>query len=248
VTRSIIEISRDELAGIFSWVRNHGEDPQRPVTVLVGGWAVYCYNPWYGSIDIDIITNNRTRQHLMKYLRDERGFSPSRHPVVRNTVEKHSPEGTILIDFGSRMDICRFEGRAEVCPFSLIDGQTVTGTVEIMGNLVQVNIPSRALLVLYKLKAAWDRTERLRTGTSPDPEWDEGKVRKDRADILALLDPAHGGSDIDVNYLGSKLAEYPFLFDVIGGISEDPDAVAMYTRLTHEQAREIVGQLISLIR
>jgi len=38
-----------------------GEDERYPLTVLIGGWAVYCYNPWYGSVDIDLVTNSRAQ-------------------------------------------------------------------------------------------------------------------------------------------------------------------------------------------
>jgi len=48
-----------------------------PVTVLVGGWAVDAYNPWYGSIDIDLVTNNRTKHSLMRILVKERDYDPS---------------------------------------------------------------------------------------------------------------------------------------------------------------------------
>jgi hypothetical protein len=246
--RTIIDASREELAWIFRWVHDHGEDPESPVTVLIGGWAVYCYNPWYGSVDIDIITNNRTRQHLMKFLRDTRGFVPQRHPVIRNTVVKNSPEGAILIDFGSREDVCRFDGRSEICPFSLLDGQTTIMRIETGGSSVPVIVPTRALLLLYKLKAAWDRSHRLQTASSPDAEWEQGKVRKDQADILALLDPAAGGSDIDVHYLGSRLSEFPFLMEVLREIPYNGEAVAMYRRLSPAQARDIVDRLIGLVR
>lgn len=29
-----------------------GEDKTNPVTVLIGGWAIYCYNQYYGSVDL----------------------------------------------------------------------------------------------------------------------------------------------------------------------------------------------------
>lgn len=54
-------------------------------------------------------------------------------------------------------------------------------------------IPSKPLLLLYKIKAARDRAYDLKTrGTIMEPAKAErlrGKVTKDRADILALLDP-----------------------------------------------------------
>jgi hypothetical protein len=61
--RTVIDASRGELIEIFRWVQVRGEDARYPLTILIGGWAVYSYNPWYGSVDIDLITNSRTRQH-----------------------------------------------------------------------------------------------------------------------------------------------------------------------------------------
>ena len=243
--RTVIDASRDELIEIFRWVQARGEDERYPLTVLIGGWAVYSYNPWYGSVDIDLITNSRARQHLMKYLRDERGFVHKRHPMIPNTVVKHIPQGEILIDFGSREDVCRFEGRSEECPFSLLDGRTDVREIR-AGSLIVV--PERTLLLIFKLKAAWDRSARIREGTSYDEEWEQGKLRKDRADILALLDPAAGGTEIDVQYLGTRLHEYPFLVGILREIQLDSDAVAMYRRLSPMKARDVIDRLLSLVR
>ncbi len=53
--------SLDELKRIFSWVRDRESSLANPITILVGGWAVHSYNDYWGSIDIDLITNNRTK-------------------------------------------------------------------------------------------------------------------------------------------------------------------------------------------
>ncbi|MEI7434746.1 MAG: hypothetical protein WCJ93_10880 [Methanomicrobiales archaeon] len=243
--RTLIDASWDELIEIFRWVDSKHEDPENPVTVLIGGWAVYSYNQWYGSIDIDIITNKKTRQHLMKFLRDERGYVRKRHPYTPNTVVKNTNDGEILIDFGSREDIYRFEGRNENCPFSLLEGQTQPGEMRVG---FPIMVPTRALLLLFKLKAIWDRSHRLHNRTSPRPGYEEGKVRKDRADVLSLLDPAAGGTDVDLHYLGMKLREYPFLIEILEKIPLDSDAVGMYRRMSPEQARDVIDRLLSLVR
>jgi hypothetical protein len=180
----------------------------------------------------------------MRYLRDERGFVHKRHPMIPNTVVKHIPEGEILIDFGSREDVCRFEGRVEECPFSLLDGHTEVRDIRAGSSVV---VPGRTLLLIFKLKAAWDRSHRLRSGTSYDSEWEQGKLRKDRADILALLDPAAGGTEIDIQYLGERLYEFPFLAGTLQEIPPDRDAVAMYRRMDPVQARDVVERLLLLI-
>jgi hypothetical protein len=219
------------------------KDERYPITVLIGGWAVYSYNPWYGSADIDLVTNSRTRQHLMKYLRDERGFVHQRDQMAPTTVVKNIQEGEILIDFGSREEICKFEGRIEKCPFSLLDGRTVAREI---GAGFPVIVPEQTLLMIFKLKAAWDRTFRIQNGTSSDEEWEKGKLRKDRADILALLDPAAGGTETDIRYLGERLHEYPFLVEMLREIPDDIDAINMYRRMNPVEARDSIESLLLL--
>ena len=59
----IINFSLDELRVITRFLHER-EDTDNPTTVLIGGWAVDSYNFWYGSVDIDLITNNSTRNSL----------------------------------------------------------------------------------------------------------------------------------------------------------------------------------------
>ena len=238
-----IDASREELIEIFRWVHAREKDDRNPVTVLVGGWAVYSYNQWYGSVDIDLVTNSKTRQRLMKYMREKRGFVPQRDDLAPATVVKSIPEGKILIDFGSREDICNFEGRIEECPFSLLDGCTVER--EIYAG-VPVTVPERALLLIFKLKAAWDRSYRIYKGTSSDEEWEKAKLRKDRADILALIDPDAGGTEINIQYLGERLRECPFLEEVLREIPNDIDAINMYRRMSQEEAGNSIELLLLL--
>ncbi|MEA2076000.1 MAG: hypothetical protein U9O85_09800 [Euryarchaeota archaeon] len=63
-SQRIIDQSLEELKHIMQWVRLRGETDEKPVTVLIGGWAVDAYNPWYGSIDIDLVTNHTTKSIL----------------------------------------------------------------------------------------------------------------------------------------------------------------------------------------
>ena len=243
VPRTVIDSSREELIEIFRWIRAHEIDESGPVTVLIGGWAVYSYNPWYGSVDIDLVTNSRSRQDLMWYLRNKRGFVPQRDKMAPTTVAKIVPEGKILIDFGSREDTYMFEGRPEVCPFSLLDGHT---QVREISNGFPVVVPEQALLIIFKLKAVWDRSFRIQNRTSSDEEWDSSKLRKDRADILALIDPEILGREIDIQYLGKKLQEYPFLVEMLRKIPEDIDAINMYRRMPREIVRNCIENLLLL--
>ncbi|HPE62519.1 MAG TPA: hypothetical protein PLQ49_00250 [Methanothrix sp.] len=243
--RTIVDASLEELIDIFRWVHAREKNERDPVTVLIGGWAVYSYNKWYGSVDIDLVTNNKTRQHLMKHLRDERGFVHERDPMVPTTVVKNIRGEKILIDFGSREDICRFEGRDAQLPFSLLDGRTEAREIS-PGSSVSVIVPERTLLMIFKLKAAWDRSFRIQNETADDEEWEKSKLRKDRADIIALIDPDAGGTEIDIQYLGERLHENPFLVEVLREIPRDIDAVDMYGRMKQKEVRDSIGKLLLL--
>jgi hypothetical protein len=241
----VIEASLAELAEIFHWVHER-ESPEDPVTVLIGGWAVYCCNPWYGSIDIDLVTNAGTRQHLMRYLETTRGFVKRRNPPFRNSVVKViPPDGEIIIDFISGNHSNCYEGRDEKCPMNLLNGRTL---VEEISPGSFVTIPERSLLLLLKLKAAWDRAYRIQEHTSHDEDWEKGKLRKDRADILSLIDPQAGYAELDFMFLGDMMRRYPFLIEILAIIPDDRDALQMYGRMDRDAADRAVGDVLLLIR
>lgn len=56
----------DELKAVGGWLDESEKSGKiKPLTVLIGGWAVYSYNPWYQSIDIDLVTNKDIKESLM---------------------------------------------------------------------------------------------------------------------------------------------------------------------------------------
>jgi hypothetical protein len=240
----IVAESFEELRFILNWVRERGEPAENPITVLVGGWAVYAYNPWIGSIDIDLVTNRATKDILMRDLiATERGYDHYRIPGV-HTVYKPTDYGqSIIIDFGNRDEHYKFEGRDEELNFDCLNGQTIIK--EIRGLLIPV--PSRSLLLLYKLKASWDRAYRIEGETSDDMFREQGKLIKDYGDIIALIDPLHGGRDIDTGFLGEKLVDFYFLDECLRRIPENRDAVGMYNGMSQEAVRNNIMRLLSLV-
>jgi hypothetical protein len=244
VPRSVIEASLVELAEIYRWVHER-ESTENPVTVLIGGWAVYCYNPWYGSIDIDLVTNAGTRQHLMRHLLANRDFTRKRNPPFKNSVMKViPPHGEIIIDFIPRNERNCFEGRSETCPMNLLDGRTIQKEIS---PGCSVTIPERSLLLLLKLKAAGDRAYRIEEHTSDNEDWERGKLRKDRADILSLIDPDNGGTELDFMFLGGMMQKYPFLVEILTTIPDDRDALQMYGHMDRDAAQRAIGNLLRLI-
>ncbi len=95
----IIEKSLEELRFILNWITEQGEAYDNPTTVLIGGWAVDTYNSWYGSVDIDLVTNSRTKNTLKQVLKQERKYDSYRIPGRVNTVSKTTESREIIIDF-----------------------------------------------------------------------------------------------------------------------------------------------------
>ncbi len=242
--RSVIDASNLELRAIAEYLQAR-EDAASPTTVLIGGWAVHAYNPWYGSVDIDLITNSRTKQSLKEHLVSTRGYDRYRTPDDSKRVQKLTADGKpIIIDFGTRERPDPFEGRSCALQYDVLDGRTELKPV---GGGLYIPVPRRELLLLFKLKAAWDRNHRIVNDASRDLEWEKGKLRKDRADILALLDPKAGGRNIDLFALGGYLSQYPFLTDCLERAVEDTDAVIWYGRMDRNEVGTVIRTVLRSI-
>jgi hypothetical protein len=112
--QAIFNQSLSELKAIADWLEWMEKSGKiKPLTVLIGGWAVYSYNPWYGSIDIDLVTNSKIKNRLMRQLLQDRYYR-SDHSVPPTTVYKEVKIGEdiqkIRLDFGSRAKLNPFEG------------------------------------------------------------------------------------------------------------------------------------------
>jgi len=209
ITPGIIARSLQELKVIQSWVEENDIHSTYPSIVLIGGWAVDSYNQWYGSIDIDLVTTSDIRSKLKYYLRKEQDYFESRKELqMPSGIEKHTKEGNIIIDFIPKGSDQPFEGKDNPFRFSIIDGKTERKQIR---SACTMDVPNRTILLVLKLKAVWDRTYRIEHTTSADPDWDRGKLVKDYADLLALLDPKYGGTDINLNDLTEVFETYPFL-------------------------------------
>ncbi len=241
--RSIVSISLEELQEIARYLQDR-EDPHAPVTVLIGDWAVHSYNPWYGSIDIDLITNSKTRGSLQEHLVKNRGFIRDRRPDDTKYVRKPTPRGSILIDFGTREREDPFEGHGCCMSYAVLDGRT---RLRPIGDGLSFPVPERTTLLVLKLKAASDREFRIDNGTSHDPEWEKGKLKKDRADIMALLDPDGGGHEVDLYFLGETMERYPFMKRCLLQTASDLEAVEFYGRMDQDGAEDLIERMLSLI-
>ena len=245
MNQQIVSDSLDELKHIMEWIRRREKDRDKPITVLIGGWAVYAYNPWYGSIDIDLVTNNRTKESLKHHLIHERGFSRYRTGGINSVCRSTDYRQDIIIDFGDRIKPYRFEGTDEKLNFDILDGNTVERPIQ--GNVI-ATIPNRSLLLLFKMKASWDRSYRIDHQTSFDVEYDRSKLVKDHADIIALLDPKKGGHDIDVSFIGESFEKYPFLIERLESVAGNIEGIRKYDRIERDEVNNIISKLLFLTK
>ncbi len=70
------------------------------------------------------------------------------------------------------------------------------------------------------------------------------KLIKDYADVIALLDPMSGGTELDFNFLGEKLGDFDFLKGCLRKIPETHDAIVKYNRMNQRKVREIIERLL----
>ena len=238
----LMALSLEELRHILGWLTGRAGRGGNPRFVLIGGWAVYCYNPWSRSIDIDLIMNQRTKRGLDHHLRSERGYirTGPEHLAGRG-LEKPTPVGPIRIDAASFEASFQFEGMDDKLDLAFLKEATVMQDIEGL----TTPVPSRSMLLVMKLKAAWDRQWRVDNGKSADHDWDRTKAIKDLADILALMDPEWGGTDLDVDVLGTQLGRYPVLRTVLERITTEPLGAMRYG-VPHEWAMRMVGRLLML--
>jgi len=243
-SQAIVEISVSELRKIALLLSERQEDRNDPGTVLIGGWAVDAYNPYFGSQDIDLVTDNETRLWLIDRLASGEGYTPQIH-YPSDTVKKVTPHGEIILDIIYRETPYPFEGHPEI-PFTLdiLTGNTVFRTIR---GGAKIPVPNRSMLVLLKLKAAWDRSYRIISQRSADPAWERGKMIKDYADVLALIDPAYGGREIDLEILGAHISRFGFLKELILRIPNMYDVRERYQRMAEPDIRRLCEDFVSIL-
>jgi len=240
----LIKLSYEELRHILRWASERGPRTGGPGIVLIGGWAVHVHNAWGGSIDIDLVMNARVKGTLMMHLRSERGYSKAGpEHMAGQRVQRTTPFGPVKIDIASFELQYPFEGTGATLPMRQLKAESVEMGLEGM----PVHVPTRAMLLVMKMKAAWDRQWRLDHGKSADVVWEASKVVKDLADILALVDPDRGGTGPNVPFLGRQLEAYPFLRDVLARAGSDPLGAGRY-RIPQERASAMVERLLELVR
>jgi hypothetical protein len=242
-----------ELRKLGAWFRSrHGL-----TIVLLGGWAVYSYNPYVGSFDIDCLGPDDPFTRYLNIYMNENGY----------VLEPESPFGAasecwrkpVLVEETEIDSIyiyaCDFEFRnvfkedpTKEIPYHLCTRKELLQLRPISGEYFYV--PVKELLFLYKTKAARDR-EYLVTNTGMPTEGLErlkGKRDKDYSDLVALLDPRTGEA-MNGFVVGDLIREHDisFVVDTIFNIPSHPvTREYCLTRSTNES--EIRGWIDKITR
>lgn len=221
VQEILINESYRELINLLKYFRHFGSP------TVIGGWAVYFYNSYYGSVDIDIVgpsMQGHFNSVLDNYVRDYKytiiqlddfGLQTTAHKDVFREGEK---VGAIEIDaatFEEKEAIKFHEDRNNVLPYSLCSDDKLRIEVTLEKDCF-CYIPTKTLLLLYKIKAWRDRAFDVRTkGATMLAErlaWMQAKVAKDQSDIIALLEPSPSrkvaDGTIDTNVLNKICKDY----------------------------------------
>lgn len=186
-----------ELRKLGAWFRSkHGL-----TIVLLGGWAVYSYNPYVGSFDIDCLgPDDPFTRYLNIYMRQNGYVLEPESPFGAASECWRKPILVEKTEIGSiYIDACDFEFRnffkedpTKEIPYNLCTKKELLRLRPISGEYFYV--PVKELLFLYKTKAARDR-EYLVTNAGMSTgglERLKGKRDKDYSDLVALHDPRAG--------------------------------------------------------
>lgn len=194
----LAEASYQELLNLLDWFYLHG-----PIPIVIGGWAVFFYNSYLGSVDIDLVGPSMSglfdsvlegfelTQRYEEVRRDPLGLTR----IFRKPIFKDGElAGYIEIDACTyESDQAGFHENPEIeLPYALCnDPELLTGVK--LDRKRQVFIPKKPLLFLYKLKALRDRAFDLRTRgaimSATKRNWLQSKLIKEGSDLIALLDP-----------------------------------------------------------
>ena len=225
--------------------------------VLLGGWAVYSYNPYVGSFDIDCLgPDDPFTRYLNIYMRQNGYVLEPESPFGAASECWRKPILVEKTEIGSiYIDACDFEFRnffkedpTKEIPYNLCTKKELLRLRPISGEYFYV--PVKELLFLYKTKAARDR-EYLVTNAGMSTgglERLRGKRDKDYSDLVALLDP-RAGEAMNGFVLGDLIREHriSFVVDTISNIPSHP-ATREYCLTRSINESEIRGWIDKITR
>lgn len=224
------KLSRSELFRFHAYVESYGIQ-----ATLVGGWAVFAHNPYLESIDIDIVVPNDRIPHVEHILIEQCKWIPTTTDMpIWKRFSKQIPDAGlhdhIIFDLLSTDLVNAFhEDNSKKVPFHIClqKNQFVKKSIN---DLVNISVPRKELLLLYKLKAYRDRIFDLHNREITEREKFRltAKATKDLSDTIALLDPDYGPLDLmTLRSLVSKQG-LQFLAITVKELTSHSEAIEQY--------------------
>lgn len=243
-----VRASYRELVDFLRYFRHFG------TPVVVGGWAVYFYNPYYGSVDIDVVgpSLRGSFDEIIEGYERSHGYEILKRDAFGTEITASKPiysKGRKTKVGDMEIDACSYERESaslfhedgsKRLPYSLCDREECRREARVASDTV-CYVPSKALLTLFKVKARRDRSYDIRTKgasmSSTRLAWLRSKVAKDGSDTIALLDPKDRGSLVDSAMDYAQLAELAAEFgltslvdDTIRDVLGDRESTSLYGR------------------
>jgi len=257
----LVKASYQELV---SFVRYFGHSG---TPVIIGGWAVFFYNPYFGSVDIDVVgpSLNGTFDEIIEGYERSHGYEITKQDLLGTEIVAsktiRSKAGKKIGDM--EIDACSYEqpavgefheDKSKTLPYALCEKDGCKQEVSIAKDCV-CYVPSKPLLTLFKVKARRDRsydiTTKGSTMGSSKLEWLRSKVTKDGSDIIALLDAANRRATLNdkmdyeqLKTLTSDSDITNLVVDTLQNVLEDKSALSLYGRKVN--TRTILKQVASL--
>jgi hypothetical protein len=224
------QLSKQELFRFNAFAENYGIQ-----TTVVGGWAVYAYSPYLESIDIDVVTTHDTIPNVESILTLQCGWilttiDTSVWKRFSKRIPDEDPLDNVFFDLLSSNLVNAFhEDNTKRIPFDvcLEENHYVRRSID---SQLNINVPKKELLFLYKLKSYRDRIFDLHNKADNEMERSRlrAKVTKDLSDTIALIDPNYG--TLDLMSLKTLVESYnlQFLRSTIEEIPSQAEAIEQY--------------------
>lgn len=240
-----MEASYRELLEFVRFYRHHG------TPVIIEGWAVFFYNPYFGSVDIDVVgySYRGAFEEIIERYERTHGYELDTTPGAVETTAKKPILSRGRLVGQTEIDACGYErpGASKFheddsleLPYSACEDRGCKREVSLAKDCV-FYVPCKELLLLYKVKARRDRAFDVRTKGPTLSEgrlqWLQGKVVKDGSDILALLDPHAERAKLPdimsypkLRHLARKHGIGKVVAETVKGVIEDNQAWQSYGR------------------
>jgi hypothetical protein len=252
-----------ELLDLLLWFHHQG-----PIPVLIGGWAVYSYNSYLGSVDIDLVgpSMGGLFDATLEGFERERGYQAvTSGPVYMGTSFRKPIYDVDEIVGYMEIDACTYENDPKTfhedshkeLPYSLCARNELVVDVEFDNNC-EARIPKKSLLFLYKLKALRDRRfdleERAGVLGAERRAWLRSKIVKDGSDLISLLEPDPNSylveQQIDSRMMRELMDEFEldFCLESISALPSMETSCAQYRNVDSSEVEGWVSELLSRLQ